>query len=191
MLKRKSLDDYKKLPYKIIVEAITDESGTDYMAYTHELGKYSCYGTGKTESEAIASFKNEKDDFLEYLYDAQKPIPEPVIEQEEPLPNGVITLRTTPVLHAQLINQAKQNNVSLNLYLNQIISSASAAKDVKDFFKQEMASMCERIEANFTYFYQWAHRNIEIQTNQRRKSIAKYIIPERDFYKVCEGVKRQ
>ena len=81
MLKRKSLGYYKNLSYKIILETITDESGTDYMAYTHELGKYSCYGVGKTEKEAIANFKNEKDDFLEYLYDTKKPIPELEVNQ--------------------------------------------------------------------------------------------------------------
>jgi len=182
MLKRKSLDDYKKLFYKIIIEAITDKSGTDYMAYTHELGKYSCYGTGKTEGEAIASFKDEKDDFLEYLYDAKKPIPEPVVEQEEPLPNGVITLRTTPVLHAQLVNQAKQNNVSLNQYLNQILSSTSAVNDVKNHIDKRLQYVCDRMAANFDAFYGWMRDRIMIEKEKIATSVRKYKTDETDQF---------
>jgi len=87
MLVQKDLDYYKNLDYRIIIELVTDEYGKEYMAYSHELGKYSCYGTGKTKADAIDNYQVEKDEFIEYLFENNKPIPEPTIEQVEPFGN--------------------------------------------------------------------------------------------------------
>jgi len=172
---KKDLNYYKGLDYKIITEAIIDELGKEYRAYCNELGKYSCYGTGKTQIEAIDKFIRDKNEFIEFLYEQKKPIPEPVIQSEESLPNGTITFRTLPVLHKQLLEQAKQNSVSLNLYLNYIVNSASVVNDVKAELKQEMRSTCERIEANFTNFYRWAQKDIQFAIEKSTSSVSKYI----------------
>jgi len=182
MLKEKTLDDYKRLSYKIIIEEISDESGTEFMAYTQELGKYSCYGKGSSIEEAVSDYHTVKDDFIEYLFDNKKPIPEPVIQTEEPLPNGVITLRTTPVMHAQLMRQAKDNNVSLNQYLNQIICGASVVNDVKAHFDQKIQYICDRMSASFDAFYGWMRDGIQIDQDKSEAQVRKYKIPEAKMF---------
>ena len=187
MSAKKDLNYYRNLDYKIITEVVNDEFGKEYIAYCNELGKYSCYGIGATPTQAIEKFLSDKDEFIELLFDGKKPIPEPVIQQETSLPNGIITFRTTPVLHGQLNSQAQQNNVSLNLYLNQIVSSASTANDVKAELKQEMRSTCERIEANFTNFYRWAQKDIQFETEKPRGSISRYRTPEPTIHRFVKG----
>jgi predicted HicB family RNase H-like nuclease len=172
---KKDLNFYKNLEYKIITEAVIDEFGKEYIAYCYELGKYSCYGTGKTQIEAIEKFIKDKNEFIELLIEQKKPIPEPIIQSEESLPNGTITFRTLPVLHKQLLEQAKQNSVSLNLYMNYIVNSASVVNDVKSELKQEMRSTCERIEANFTNFYRWAQKDVQFEREKSKSAVSKYI----------------
>jgi len=178
MLNKKTLDDFKQLSYKIIIETINDEFGTEFMAYTRELGKYSFYGKGRTIQEAVSDFQIIKDEFIEYLFDNNKPIPEPITQSDEPLPNGVITLRTTPVMHAQLIQQAKDNNVSLNQYLNQMISGASAVNDVKNHFDRQIQYVCDRMSANFDAFYGWMHGGIQLEQDKYDSVVRKYKTPE-------------
>lgn len=80
--RKKNLEYYLKLKYKIIIEPIIDEYGTEYMAYCNELGKYSCYGVGKTYTKAMKSFLKEKEEFIRLLYNRNKNIPEPEKEEE-------------------------------------------------------------------------------------------------------------
>ncbi len=182
MLHKKDLAYYQNLDYKVIIESVNDEFGKEYIAYCNELGKYSCYGTGKTQAEAVTKFLRDKDEFIEYLYDENKPIPEPIIQTEEPLPNGVITLRTTPVMHAQLIRQAKDSNISLNQYLNQIISSTSAVIDLKSHFDRQIQFICDRMSANFEAFYGWMRNGIQIENSKSDSFIRKYRTPEGEMF---------
>jgi len=82
ILLKKDLSYYQNLEYRIIVEPVIDEFGKEYIAYVEELGKYSCFGKGKTPQDAISSFLKEKDDFIEFLYNKGKPIPEPVLKAD-------------------------------------------------------------------------------------------------------------
>jgi len=179
---KKDLAYYQNLDYKVIIESVNDEFGKEYIAYCNELGKYSCYGTGKTLTEAVEKFLQDKNEFIEYLFDEQKPIPEPIIQTEEPLPNGVITLRTMPVMHAQLICQAKESTVSLNQYLNQIIGNASAVAEMKNHFDRQIQYVCDRMTANFEAFYGWMRDGIQIEKSKSDSFIRKYRTPEGEMF---------
>jgi predicted RNase H-like HicB family nuclease len=74
---------YKNLEYNIIIEKEMDEDDQWFIAYANELGKYSCYGRGDTREEAIGSFLEEKDVFLEYLFNEGLEIPEPKKKPED------------------------------------------------------------------------------------------------------------
>ena len=75
MYAKKDLKYYQNQEYKIIIESVTDEYGKEYIAYCNELGKYSCYGTGVTQIEAINKFLQDKNEFIEYLFDEKKAYP--------------------------------------------------------------------------------------------------------------------
>lgn len=120
-----NLEYYLGLEYDIVVHKEEMDGEIWYTAYCKELGKFSCYGKGDTTAEAIESFNEQKDDFISYLFEEGKDIPEPnslseVIEKY----SGFFNVRTSPIIHARLVEQANEMNVSMNLYLNQIVAAA-------------------------------------------------------------------
>lgn len=156
MYKQKDLAFYKSLVYSVVVDPQHYNNERYYIAYAKELGKKSCYGEGDTPQEALNSFYMEKDAFIEELFSMRKPIPEPASEEGDNLPNGVINVRTSPTIHAKLLEQSRKANVSLNLYLNQILSSASALIDVKE----EVSSKLEEVESVLNYNFSRMRRSM-------------------------------
>ncbi len=130
---RKSLSYFKNLAYSLIIEKIQDEDGLQYYCYTEELGKYSCYGIGETEVEAINHFKEVKEGFIEYLYGKELPIPEPRTKVNLESFSGKFTVRTSPQVHSILVKQADEQGQSLNAYVNQTLTSACYLDEVKGY----------------------------------------------------------
>lgn len=121
-MKRKSLDYYLSLNYKIIVQRESLEDEVWYIAYCNELGKYACYGQGITYEEALSSFHVEKEVFIEALYFQNKSIPEPIPDDDLISYSGIFNVRTTPEMHGLLIQQASDAGVSLNKFVNTILA---------------------------------------------------------------------
>lgn len=71
----RDLNFYLELPYEIIVRKEEEDNG--YTAYCEELGLSACHGRGESEVSAIKSFYEEKDIYLEYLFNSNKQIPLP------------------------------------------------------------------------------------------------------------------
>ena len=140
---KKDLDYYKNLPYKVIIEKEEYEGESWFIAYANELGKYACYGRGDTEEEALQSFREEKDAFIEYLYKAGKKIPEPEKQQEKF--SGTFSVRTSSALHARLVFQAREMNISLNQYLNQILAAAAEHKAFEQKISDQLAALASQI----------------------------------------------
>ena len=131
-MSKKNLNYYLNLVYDVIVHKEKMDEETWYTAYCKELGKFSCYGKGETPADAIESFNEQKADFITYLFEEGKEIPEPncineVIEKY----SGFFNVRTSPVIHAKLIEQANNMDISMNLYLNQILSAAVEKKGIE------------------------------------------------------------
>ena len=146
MSAKRDLNYYKNLPYKIILEREELDEETWFIAYAQELGKYACYGQGDTPEEALKSFKEEKEAFIEYLYIEKKNIPEPDNTLEKF--SGTFTVRTSPVIHANLVSQAQKMNISLNLYLNQILSAAVERKDFENQVFNKISELSAKFDAH-------------------------------------------
>lgn len=116
----KSLNYYKSLDYSINIQSKEMDGEKWYVAYCNEFGVNACHGIGSTTQEALGSFLHEKDAFIEFLFAKGEFIPEPT--QVETSNSGVFSVRTSPWLHSTLICQAKENGVSLNQYINQLLS---------------------------------------------------------------------
>lgn len=142
----KDLKYYKKLDYKILIERITEDNVSTYIAYTNELGKYACYGQGDTQIEAINNFLIEKDEFIEYLFNAGEPINEPKQEDLESF-SGFFNVRTSPLIHANLVAQAKQMHISLNLYINQILAGAVEKKASENVILDKIGELCSKLDS--------------------------------------------
>ena len=127
-MSKKNLEYYLGLEYDIIVHKEEMDGETWYNAYCKELGKFSCYGKGETASEAIESFKEQKSDFISYLFEEGKKIPEPKQREETITYSGFFNVRTSPIIHAMLAEQANEMGISMNLYTNQILAGAVEKK---------------------------------------------------------------
>ena len=151
MLQRKSLAYYQSLEYNIIVEKETMDNESWYIAYSKELGKYACYGQGETAEEALESYKNEKYDFITYLFQNKKPIPEPVINPYESLLSGTFNVRTTPELHTLIAHQASEQGVSLNQYVNIVLASKSSSYQVSQHHHECLHSIEKKLDDHHSF----------------------------------------
>jgi antitoxin HicB len=96
-----------------------------------------CSAFGKTQEEAVAELRDAIDAWQLAAKSAGNPIPEPSKPQLDDLPSGKILLRLPRTLHAQLIERARYENVSLNQHLVFVltasISSATTKSAVVDY----------------------------------------------------------
>jgi predicted HicB family RNase H-like nuclease len=141
----KDLNYFNSLNYNIIIEKQEDNGAHWYIAYTNELGKFACYGRGETPADAIDSFEEEKAVFIEYLFSEGKTIPEPQIPEIEKF-SGFFNVRTSPVIHAKLVKQSKDMDISLNLYLNQILSAAVEQHKGENLIMNKLSELCGQLE---------------------------------------------
>jgi antitoxin HicB len=159
----KDLNYYKSLDYNIIIEKKKEKGEHWYVAYTNELGKFACYGQGETASEAITSFYEEKDIFIEYLFNEGENIPEPSTSESEKY-SGVFNVRTSPVIHAKLVQQSKDMDISLNLYLNQLLSSAVDQHKNENQIMNKLSELCGQLEKH--------HFEVTKQLNYQKSKLA-------------------
>ncbi len=163
-MSNKDLKYYKNLEYNIIVEKQLMNGESWYIAYTNELGKFACFGRGESQAESVKSFLEEKEVFIEYLYNEGKNIPEP--KNEDVLKfSGFFNVRTSPNIHANLVYQAKQMDISLNLYLNQLLSAATAIKSNENIIMNKLSEISSNLNAH--------HFEVTRKLNYKAKSISK------------------
>ncbi len=160
--KHKDLNYYKNLDYEIIIEKQSEDGESWYMAYARELGKYSCYGIGDTPQQALNDFLTEKDQFITYLYNSGQKIPEPQKNTAKQY-SGIFNVRTSPDIHAKLVEQAKSQNISLNLYLNQIISAAVE----KGQISEQILNKLQEIE----HFLHKHHQEVTFQLQYKTRKL--------------------
>jgi predicted HicB family RNase H-like nuclease len=123
-INKKGLNYYLNLKYKIEIYPFPEEDGGGYEARIPQLGKKAFRGYGETIEEALAHLEVVKRDLFEmYLRDGVE-IPEP--EKEEERYSGRILLRIPFYLHEELSKLAKEQDVSLNQFLNHLIERGLA-----------------------------------------------------------------
>jgi predicted HicB family RNase H-like nuclease len=142
----KDLDYYMSLPYVIEVLPISESLGGGFTARLPEIGRFAITGDGETPDEAIKNLESAKRDrFKDYLKNGVK-IPEPEGEKEEF--SGRFIVRIPKALHRQLVSVAKKNGVSLNQYVNYLLSTKSVLERQERQYRtiiHELDSMREAI----------------------------------------------
>ena len=137
-----------KTDYTIKLEKMNGPDDTPlYVAFCEELGSGACCGQGKTPNEAIQDFEENKEVYLEQLNERGMAIPEP-LPSEESLPSGVFTVRLARQLHGILAKQAKLNKVSLNAYVQQLLSYQAGAFDVTSYVTDQIANIKDNVQPN-------------------------------------------
>lgn len=116
----KDLRYYQSLEYNVIIKKEELDGEKWYVAYCNELGISACHGIGDTQEEALKSFIEEKNAFIEFLFESGDTIPE-VVQSEQNL-SGTFSVRTSPWIHSSLVDASKKYGQSLNAYVNQLLS---------------------------------------------------------------------
>ncbi|GAX88622.1 type II toxin-antitoxin system HicB family antitoxin [Effusibacillus lacus] len=111
----KDLDYYLSLPYRIVLHP-APEGG--YAVSIPELP--GCISQGETVEEAIKMIEDAKVSWLEIALEDGLEISEPERESEEY--SGKFNVRVPKSLHRILAEKAKEENVSLNQYINYQLS---------------------------------------------------------------------
>lgn len=124
-MKNKDLDFYLKLPYS--TEIIPD--GDVFFVKIKELE--GCISQGDTIEEAYQMITDAKRLWLETALEEGLDIPLPEILKENTF-SGKILLRVPKSLHKELLVNAYKEGVSLNSYINHLISSENSRIEEKE-----------------------------------------------------------
>ncbi len=117
---KKNLKYYLDLPYRIEINAIPEEEGGGFLARLPQFGKFGIVGDGESIEEALANLEiNKKARFKRYLNEG---LEIPVPESERGEFSGRFVVRMPKSLHRELSISAKENGVSLNQFVNNLLS---------------------------------------------------------------------
>ena len=102
---------YLDLPYHIIIQHITDESGAYYFATVREFD--GCMSHGDTYTEAFENIHEAMEGWIQTKLDNGFPVPQPIDDSQF---SGKFVVRIPKSLHAHLAMEAEKEGVSLNQY---------------------------------------------------------------------------
>ena len=120
-MNKKDLQYYLALPYKVTLTP-AEEGG--YVVSVPDLP--GCISQGETSEEAIKMIGDAKICWLEVALEEGIAIPEPTRTDEDY--SGKFNIRVPKSLHRILAEKAKEENVSLNQYVNYQLSRGVGRK---------------------------------------------------------------
>ncbi|MGA3287143.1 MAG: toxin-antitoxin system HicB family antitoxin [Bacteroidota bacterium] len=138
----KNLDHYLELNYRTEIEHIPAKLGGGYSACIPLLGRESVLGDGESVEEALQNLEIVKKEFFNYCIEKGTNIPEP----NEGIENysGKFIVRVARELHRKLVAKAKENNVSLNQYINFLLQEGMSAEKFKN-----LSALTDQIETSW------------------------------------------
>ena len=108
-----TIKDYLARPYHIVIQHISDESGSYYLTTVREFDGCMCRGT--SYAEAFEKIQAEMEEWIEAKLTDGATVPEPINERQF---SGKFNVRVPKTLHASLAMEAEKEGVSLNQYIN-------------------------------------------------------------------------
>ncbi len=107
------VSEYLKLPYKISIQEINDESGHYFFATVEELP--GCMSDGKTVEEAYKNVHEAMELHISEMIAENMKVPMPIASEKEEY-SGKFVVRIPKTLHRSLALRAQKEGVSLNQY---------------------------------------------------------------------------
>ncbi len=143
---KNDLTYYMKLRYKTVITPIPEDEGGGFEASIPQLGSYAFIGQGETSGEALKDLEKTKREYFKKFMKKGIEIPEP----DEPTKEfrGDFLLRMPKFLHRDLYLAAKENEVSLNQYMNYLLTKSMTLDSLeKKIIKlsQEIKQLPEKI----------------------------------------------
>ncbi len=112
--------------YPIQASALSEEEGGGFQALFPPLVR-SVVGYGATPQEAIADLQKVVPLFLKMMDKTEQMLPEAATEKEWDGFSGKFNVRVAKVLHAQLVELAEDQGISLNSLVQTILTSGATA----------------------------------------------------------------
>jgi len=112
--------------YSIQVSPLSEEEGGGFQALFPPLVR-SVVGYGQAPQEAIDDLWIVVPTFLELMEETEQTLPEVALEKDWDEFSGKFNVRVARVLHAQLVEIAEEQGVSLNSLVQTVLSSAATA----------------------------------------------------------------
>ncbi len=106
-------NEYLKLPYKISIQEMNDESGHYFFATVDEFP--GCMSDGKTVEEAYKNIHEAMELHISEMIKENMKIPLPIASEKEEY-SGKFVIRIPKTLHKNLVLKAQREGVSLNQY---------------------------------------------------------------------------
>lgn len=122
-MSKEGLEQYMQLNYSI---KITHDTELGYFAEMPDLP--GCVGDGRTVEEAIADVRDSQKHWLEIALDSGSDIPLPRTDDQF---SGHYALRMPRSLHRAIYEEAEEEGVSMNLYLNTLITENRHIRSMK------------------------------------------------------------
>lgn len=131
---------YTSLNYDLKISALSEEDGGGFMAEIPNLP--GCCSDGETINEAVANLMEAKKEWMLLALERgiDIPLPQTVLHSGNDY-SGKFTLRVPKSLHKELAERAIKEEVSLNQYLNNLISYQLGKKSISDEIKAHVAKM--------------------------------------------------
>ena len=113
----KKVNDYLKLPYRLVIVPDPDEGGFA-VSYPDLPG---CISTGDTIDEAVKNAEDAKKEWITAAIADGIPVPEPASDDLENY-SGQFKIRIPKSLHRSLSIHAKEEGISMNQYCLYLLS---------------------------------------------------------------------
>jgi antitoxin HicB len=116
----KTIDDYLRLPYHVVLTFDQDEDGNGgWVAAVEELP--GTYSQGVTPNEAVEGVFDAMQGWISVALEDGREIPEP---RAEPAYSGKFVVRMPVSLHASVAEEASREGVSLNQFVIAALAGA-------------------------------------------------------------------
>lgn len=115
----------RDLSYGFKVTALSEEDGGGFQATIPEFAR-GVVGYGETQVEAVKDLYELLPDFLDVLEESGQPIPAPQLARTHQDFSGKFNVRVPRILHANLVEAAEENGVSLNSMITTLLAEGVA-----------------------------------------------------------------
>jgi len=116
------------MDYKVEIIKLSEEDGGGYLAIVPKLP--GCMSDGSTPQEALENVQDAIKCWIETAREKGRQIPPPDEYKEEEY-SGRLVLRIPKSLHKRLAEEAKKEGVSLNSFIQHLISYALGCRESK------------------------------------------------------------
>lgn len=156
---KKDINYYLSLNYPIEIIKIPEDEGGGYSACIPLLGRSAFISDGETIEEALKNLEIVKEENFSRMLEKGIPIPEPQIQKDEEF-SGKFLVRIPKELHRELVRGSNKNGISLNQYLQYVITKGLMLSS----FEEATESYCAKFEQVLTDMkkveYQIQEKNI-------------------------------